>query len=223
MLLKDILVYETVSIRDVLRKLDKTAKKVLLVINNENRLLGTITDGDIRHYILSGKSLECNIKEVYNKNPFYLKKKDFSIDSAKEILIKNKIGLFPILDEKNKVIDFITWDQIFSGGEISIAAKNKINIPVVIMAGGKGTRLDPFTRILPKPLIPIGDKPIIEIIIKEFKRQGINEYYITLNHKSEMVESYFNGVVKDYEIKCIKEKDFLGTAGGAKANRKDNK
>jgi NDP-sugar pyrophosphorylase family protein len=84
------------------------------------------------------------------------------------------------------------------------------------MAGGKGERLDPFTRILPKPLIPIGDKPIVEIIIEEFRKQGVERYYLTLNNKSEMIESYFNSIEKDYEIIFIKEKSFLGTAGSLK-------
>ena len=213
---KDILIRESESIKVALKKLDRTAKKALLVVDDTNRLLGAITDGDIRRYILSGRSLENGINEVYNRKPFYIKKEDFSIETVKEMLIKNEVELLPILDEDDRVVDFITWSQVFSADEVEPDKRSNINIPVVIMAGGKGSRLDPFTRVLPKPLIPIGDKPIIEIIIEEFRRQGVNKYYVTLNHRGEMIESYFNGIEKNYEVKYIKEKTFLGTAGSLK-------
>lgn len=216
MLKKDILILKTESIIDALKKLNKSGEKTLLVIDNKKRLLGTITDGDIRRYILSGKSLENDIGEVYNKKPIYIKKKDYSKKLAKKILIEKKIELLPIIDENNKVIDFTTWKQLFSDIETSSSMKSEIKIPVVIMAGGKGTRLEPFTKILPKPLIPLGDKPVIEIIIDEFKKHGIYEYYLTLNYKGEIIESYFNNIRKDYEIKYIKEEDFSGTAGSLK-------
>ncbi len=206
----------TKSVKDALKKLDKTGKKVLLVTGGNDQLLGTVTDGDIRRYILSGRTLENGISEICNTNPLYIKQRDFSIKSAKKMLVENKIQLIPIVDEENKIVDFITWDRLFSDGEIEPLNAGKINIPVVIMAGGRGTRLDPFTRILPKPLIPIGDKPVIEIIIAEFKKQGVSEYYITLNHETDMVESYLNSIEKDYQIKFVKEDTFLGTAGSLK-------
>jgi len=216
MIQKDILIHETESVKDSLKKLDKTAKKVLLVINNKNTLLGTITDGDIRRYILSGKSLDSDIKRAYNKKPLFLKKKDFSINRVKKILLKNRIELLPIVDNQKKVLDFKTWDQVFSKDATEKLKKSKIDIPVVIMAGGRGNRLEPFTKIISKALIPIGDKPIIEIIIDEFKKQGVEKYFLTLNHKSEMVKSYFNSADKDYEIQYVEERKFLGTAGSLK-------
>lgn len=216
MLQKDILIFEDESIRYALKKLDKTAEKVLLVVNEESRLLGTITDGDIRRYILKSESLEDDIREVYNKDPVYIRKKDFSTDLAKKMLIENKIELLPVLDESDKVIDFTIWSWMFSSEEMPVAKRSKISIPAVIMAGGKGTRLEPFTKILPKSLIPVGDKPIIEIIIDEFKKHGISKYFLMLNYKSAMIEAYFNNTERDYEIEYIKENDFLGTAGSLK-------
>lgn len=213
---KDIFINEMESVKDALKKLDKSSKKVLLVVDNENKLLGTVTDGDIRRFMLRGGSLENDIKEIYNKTPMYLKKRGFSIDKAKDMLIKNKIELIPILDSENKVVDFITWSQAFSDSKSSVINTSQVKVPVVIMAGGKSTRLEPFSKILPKPLIPIGDKPIVEIIIDEFKKHGINKYYLILNYKGEMVELYFNSIEKDYELKYIRETDFWGTAGGLK-------
>ena len=194
MLKKDILISETESVKDALKKLCISSEKVLLVIDKEKKLLGTITDGDIRRYILRGKSLENDIREVYNKEPIYFKKSDFSIELAKKALLDNRIELIPVLDEEHKVMDLVIWDQAFSKDKIETLQAGKLDIPVVIMAGGKGFRLDPFTRILPKPLIPIGDKPIVEIIIEGFRKWGISEYYLTLNHKGGMIKAYFENV-----------------------------
>ena len=216
MLEKDILISETESIKEALKKLSRTGKKVLLVVDGENSLMGTITDGDIRRGLLKDKNLEDDIRDVFNKRPFYLKKEDYSLEKAKEIMLKEVIELLPIVEDGQRVTEYLTWDEAFSGVKAPAAVTKKLNIPVVIMAGGKGTRLDPFTTILPKPLIPVGDKPIVEIIIDEFRQQGVEDFYLILNHKSEMVESYFSGITKDYKLKLIKEDRFLGTAGGLK-------
>ncbi|GBD95710.1 D-glycero-alpha-D-manno-heptose 1-phosphate guanylyltransferase [bacterium BMS3Abin06] len=215
MLQKDIFIAENESVKDVLKKLDRTAEKLLLVTDRKNRLLGTISDGDIRRYLLMGKSLEENIEDVYYKNPTFLRKGEFSMESAKKIFLKKKIDLIPVLDEEDTVVDYIIWNQAFSE-EVRPPKNGKIKVPVVIMAGGKGTRLEPFTKILPKPLIPVNDKPIIELIIEEFKRQGGKKFYLILNSKGEMIEAYFNGIKKDYEVKYVRENNFLGTAGGLK-------
>jgi len=222
MIEKDIFINETVFVKDALKKLDKTAEKVLLVADEANCLLGTLTDGDIRRFVLGGGSLENEIKDVYNKKPICFKQKDFSIDKIKEMFIENKIDLIPILDDRDRVIDFMTWDRVFSKDDkAATAIKSKIDAPVVIMAGGKSTRLEPFTKILPKPLFPIGDKPIVEIIIEEFKKQAVREFYLVLNYKSELIESYFNNIEKDYKVQYIREGDFWGTTGGLKLLEKE--
>ncbi|MFH2138225.1 MAG: sugar phosphate nucleotidyltransferase [Candidatus Omnitrophota bacterium] len=213
-MIKEVIVKTYISIKEALKRLDSTGQGVLLVVDDQDRLLGAITDGDIRRFILSGKGLENNIQDIYNKNPHYINKEDFTLELAKEKIIENKIELLPIVDKEHRIIEFITWDQLFSKDELGLLKSSRITIPVVIMAGGKGTRLEPFTRILPKPLIPIGDKPIIEIIIDEFKKQGVCEYHVLLNHKGEMIQAYFDGIEKDYGIRFIKENTFLGTAGG---------
>ena len=213
MALQDILISESSSIKEAMKKLDKTGKRTLLVIDGERRFLGTVTDGDVRRYILRGKSLDNGLKEAYNRNPVYIRRRKFTIESARQLLLENSMVFVPVLDSGDKVVDFVTWQQLFSEQEPKPFSQGTIDIPVVIMAGGKGTRLDPFTRVLPKPLIPIGDKPIIEIIIDEFRHQGADEFHISLNHKSEMIETYFNGIEKDYVLKYVREEEFLGTAG----------
>lgn len=215
MIPKDIFVYETESVKDALKKLDKASEKILFVIDSEKRLLGTITDGDIRRYILKGKSLENSLKEVYHNQPAYIMKGKFLLDEVKE-KFKHSVKALPVLDDKKRVIDIITRDQIFSESEIAIALRGEIDVPVVIMAGGKGTRLEPFSKIFPKPLIPIGDTPIVEIIINEFKKYGVREFCLILNYKGEMIKSYFTHMEKDYDIKYIWEDDYRGTAGSLK-------
>lgn len=208
-----ILVTEKCLIKDALKRLNETETKVLLVVDSKKRLIGAISDGDIRRYILQNKSLSADIKDVYNKNPLYIKKEKFSIEAAKKILIKNRIELLPIVDDNLKVIDFLRWDQVLSRNIWRNVKPKRINIPVVIMSGGKGLRMSPFTTILPKPLTPLGDKTITELIIDEFKQFGIKSYYFTLNYKGKMIEAYFDSIKKDYKINYIWEKDFLGTAG----------
>ena len=201
--MKEILIHETEKVKDALKQLDKTAKKVLLVVDPEGGFLGTITDGDIRRHILKGESLDDDIRKVYNKRPVYLKKGDYSPDEVRKLLLEKRVELVPIVDEEDRVVDFITWEQMFSEEKIRTIKKGKVKVPVVIMAGGKGTRLEPFTRIIPKTLIPVGDKSIIEMIIDNFKKQGIKEFYLTLNYKGEMIKSYLNSIEKDYVVKYI--------------------
>jgi len=212
----NVLISESESLREALERLNQTAKKVLLVVDEQDKLLGTITDGDMRRFIINGKSLDDDIAEVYNRDPIYIRKGEFSIEMVNRKLVQNKIELLPIVDEDDRVIGFKTWDQLFPELPIAPTGEKSLDADVVIMAGGKGTRLDPFTRILPKALIPVGNKPIIEWIIEEFGRHGLNRYYLTVNHKHRMVESYFSGLETDYEITFVREQDFSGTAGSLK-------
>ena len=213
---KGIFVTEEISVKDALKRLDKTAEKVLLVVDDKRKLLGAITDGDIRRYILKGRSLDNRIEEVYNKNPISIKKSKYSDEVAKSIFLESRIELLPIVDESEKVIDSIIWSKLFADGQAPNMLQGKIDVPIVIMAGGKGNRLYPYTMVLPKPLIPIGDKPVVEVIINEFRKQGANNYYLTLNYKAKMIEAYFSNVERDYELEFVQESEFSGTAGSLK-------
>jgi dTDP-glucose pyrophosphorylase len=201
------------SIKHALKKLDISSKKTLLVVDPDGRLLGTLTDGDIRRAILAGIGLEKEIASIFHKNPFSFTSTQYSVEKAREIFLKEQIELIPIVGEDRKVIRFVTWDMAFSGQAAPERTAAPIDIPVIIMAGGKGTRLAPFTHVLPKPLIPIGDKTVIEVIIDEFSRFGISKYYLTLNYRGEMIKAYFDGLAKAYTVDFLWEEQFSGTAG----------
>jgi len=213
---KQLLINKNFSIKEALIRLDETAEKVLFIVDNENKLLGALTDGDVRRYLLSGKSLQGDISDIFNKSPKFIYEKNLLPDEVKELFIKYKLTLLPVLDSNNKIRQIIKWESLFSKNEQIGIKRKKIKLPVVIMAGGKGTRLDPFTKVLPKPLIPIGDKPIIEIIIDKFCEFGVREFYITLNHKGRMIKAYFEDFNPRYKITYIEEKKPLGTAGAIK-------
>jgi len=214
---KDILVSPNITIKEALKKLDKTAEKVLIVVNKDNVLSGALTDGDIRRSLLNGFDLEKTIEGVYNPRPIFIRELDFEIESVRRLMTEKAIDVVPVVNCNGVVIDYLSWSHVF--GEISSKrGKNGsiIDIPVIIMAGGKGTRLEPFTKVLPKPLIPLGDVPILERIMDEFSFFGVKDFYLTLNYKGEMIEAYTNSLSKNYNIHLLWEEESLGTAGSIK-------
>jgi len=212
--MKDITIKPGATIKEAMEALDKTAEKVLLVVDDEQRLIGALTDGDIRRHILKERDLIGTIQSAYNKNPIFVFMEDFDIEKIKHVLTKNIIDLVPILNKDRKVIDFITWEKAF--GNNRRLETQKLDVPVVIMAGGRGTRLEPFTRVLPKPLIPVGDKPVIDHIIDRFKACGVSEFYITIHHMSKILRAYFEEKNPDYTIGFAEENEPRGTAGSLK-------
>lgn len=220
---QDTLISADQSIKAALKKLSKTGYKTIIVVDDGGRIIGTITDGDIRRHLLKGGGLDSDIKGVFNRNPVYIFKKDYSLAVAKDLLVKHSIEFLPILDDDRRIVSFVTWQKAFLDTIEKTKGRKSLDIPVVIMAGGKGSRLEPFSNIFPKALVPIGDKPIIEMVIDEFVKNGVQKFFLLLNHKAEMIESYFNNIKKDYKITCRIEKDFYGTAGAISLLRKDVK
>ena len=193
-----------------MKKLDKTAEKCLIVTDEKGFLIGTITDGDIRRSILKGVKFSENISGIFNQNPTFLVENDYTDKKARALIRKLNLNLIPIVSKNMRVKSYVTRSSLHE--EIpSIKLKNEV--PVVIMAGGKGTRMEPFTKVLPKPLIPVNGKPIIEHIIERFTDIGCDTFYISVNYKSRIIKAYFDELNHKYKVDYINEKHPLGTAG----------
>lgn len=204
------LIPESFSIKDAMTRMTQIGLKALFIIDSEGKLLGALGDGDIRKWILRGGSLKESVKKIYTRKPKFVKE-GYKVKDVRSLMLKSRVVCVPVVKKNREIIKILTWEDIFS--DKAEYLKDKLDMPVVIMAGGKGKRLDPFTRILPKPLIPIGDKPIIEIIMDKFNEYGIEEFFVSVNHKARMIRSYFEDINNTYKIHYIEEKVPLGTAG----------
>lgn len=207
------------SIRDAMKQLGISSSKIIFVVDEKNKLIGTVTDGDIRRWILHNGSLNKKVEIVCNKKPQYLKAGSYDIEEVKKLMVNKKIESVPVLDSNNAVVDVLFWEGVF--GQKYKKVSKKSGIPVVIMAGGQGTRMSLFTKIWPKPLIPVGEKPVVELVMDSFNENGCDGFYLLLNYKAEMIKSYFDNTKTFYQIHYIKENKPLGTAGGLKLLPKD--
>lgn len=208
MAIEKYLIDETFTIKQAIEKMEKELIKAVLIVNEQRQVQGLFSNGDMRKFFLRGGSLSENITNAMNKNPRLYK----SID---EVLEEKKTTIriiYPIVDSNRIVIDIID-DEADKTISASSALKD---IPLVIQAGGKGTRLYPYTKILPKPLIPIGDITITERIINSFTKFGCNKVFMILNYKANMIKAYMSDLEKDYDLDYVTETEFLGTAGGLK-------
>jgi len=197
------------TIREAMHRLDQTAEKCLFVIDTADRLIGALTDGDVRRAILSGTELDTPIHGAYNDKPRSVA--GGSTDEAHRLMRDHKIEVVPTVDDEHRYTGYITWSDLF--GDAPRYTNALKGIPVVIMAGGFGTRLEPFTKVLPKPLIPIHDKTIIEHIIDRFVDTGVNDFWLTVNYKSRIIKAYFQDRDPDYTVHYIEEPEPMGTAG----------
>lgn len=198
------LIQTNIKVRQVLEKLDSlAADAILFLVDEDSKLIGSLTDGDIRRGLIKGKILDENITSFVQSNPKYLKKSDYNIKQLKEWRANN-FKIIPIVDEENRVIDVINLRL----------QKSFLPLDAVIMAGGKGTRLRPLTLDTPKPLLKIGDKPIIEYNTDRLALFGIKNITLTLNYLGEQLVKYYgDGRSKNLNIQYVKETEPLGTIG----------
>lgn len=196
------------TIKDAMESIDVNLTGGAFVVDQDFHVKGVITDGNIRRALLAGHNINDNIEGIYSKefkfaNVFESKKK------IKDLMLKNKIRQVPVLDEEGKIINLYFIDDLISYEE-------KDNF-VFILAGGLGTRLRPLTNNIPKPMLKIGEKPILEHIIEQFKEYGFKNFILSINYKGEIIEDYFkDGKQLDVNIEYVKETKKLGTAGSIK-------
>lgn len=202
------IISEDISIMEAIKKIDENGRGIAFFCSGK-KLLGVVSDGDIRRYILKKGDMSAGIVHVMNYQPKFWQGNVGTVKTMCEYMKQEHITALPIVDSRKNVMQII-----FDTGE-RICSSEQIDIPVVIMAGGKGSRLDPYTRILPKPLIPVGNKTITEHILDRFKEYGCLSFKMIVNYKKKFIETYF---AEDhfYNIQFLEEEKFLGTGGGLK-------
>lgn len=205
MQLEDILIEEKSNIRSAIEQLEKVRCKVIYVIN-EGKLVGSISDGDVRRYALQARDVTLSLQYICNYNPTFLIK--YEKEKVDEIFGQSEMYSIPVVNYNNEVVEII-----FRDGR-RFRRKQVLGCPVVMMAGGKGTRLYPYTQILPKALVPVGDVPISERIINSFIDFGCTQFYLIVNHKKNMIRAYYDSIQKQCDLIYIEENRPLGTGGG---------
>lgn len=203
--LRHFTVEETVSIKDAVKKMDENGRGIIFICK-DNLLKGLLSDGDFRRYVLNKGELEKEVKEIANFHPKTLAMKEQN--TAMQFMKEHRITAVPIVNAKGEIVKiyFLDGDIVYRHVDTAV--------PVVIMAGGKGTRLSPYTNILPKPLIPIGEKTITEHIMERFENVGCDEFHMIVNYKKNLIKAFFQESSKNVEF--VNEEEFLGTGGGLK-------
>jgi len=175
-----------------------------------SKFYGLLSAGDIQRAIIQNKSLETKVADVLRENIRMAKPED-SFETVRQMMFDFRMELCPVVNEKQDVIQVYFWEDVFSEKELQ--PKEQFNLPVVIMAGGFGSRLKPLTNVLPKPLIPIGEKTILEHIFQRFAKYGCNTFHISVNYKAELIEYYIKNQNLPYKLSYFKEDNPMGTAG----------
>ena len=213
--INNLLVDEKKSILDTMGKLNQAGTRCLFVVDKNKKFKGTITDGDLRRYILKFKNFSANITKIYNKNSFYVFKNKINDNKKlKSFLNKNKNMFVPVLNKSKEPVAYLEYS--------SKNDNNTLKNLILVMAGGQGIRMRPFTDVLPKPLIPVNKKPMILNIFDKFKKYNFNNFLVSMRSDEHMLNNYLNQFQKKYRINYLREKKPLGSAGCLKNLKKQN-
>ena len=209
--MKKLFIDHNSTTKKAINQINKLKGRSLVVVKNKNILQGILSSADLRKAIINKNILNKNINKIYNKKPKYI----FADQIRKKYSDVNytikTLNILPVIDRKtHKIIYILTKKKL---NELKFKNLKKINCDVVIMAGGKGTRLKPYTEILPKPLLPIDKKPTIRHILEKFNNYGPSKFFITVNYKSEILKSYFQEIKGLFKTEIVNEEKPLGTVG----------
>lgn len=193
------------TVQQAIRNLNETALKITLVVSPDGSLFGTVTDGDIRRGLLRGLDLNSPLTSIVKREPLVVPQ-EMSRDTVLQLMQANKVQQFPVVDENRRVVGLHLWDKLMVPGP-------RHNL-MVIMAGGQGTRLRPHTENCPKPLLPVGGKPMLEHIIERARAEGFKRFVLAIHYLGHMIENYFgDGSRWQVKIDYLREDSPLGTAG----------
>jgi dTDP-glucose pyrophosphorylase len=204
------IIIKEVTLFHALKIMDSTGFRSLLVLEDNDLFSGILSIGDIQRAIIKNISLDTIVSDVLRESP-RIGFENTPLDQIKEEMLRFRMEFIPIIDNTNHVKSVYFWDELFL--EQKLPPKKLFNLPVVIMAGGFGTRLRPLTNVLPKPLIPVGERTIIEEIFNRFGNHGCNEFFVSVNYKSELIEFYLKNQNLSYKLKFFKEEKPMGTIG----------
>lgn len=208
--IKNITIKESNSIIDALKLMDEQRVKLLAIIDDGEKYLNLLSIGDIQRSIINGFDVTQKIGEIFIEDKIVASNKN-SKEQILELMHRMRCDFMPIVDESKEILDVIFWSEFFEGHSPEV--NDKRDIPVVVMAGGKGTRLKPISNILPKPLTPVGKKTILEEIISRFRKYGSNEFFLSVNYKKEFIKYYLDSIGERDSITYFHENKPLGTAG----------
>jgi len=208
----ELLIPEETTISTALQKMDEVGYKLLILGEKKSRkFLGLVTIGDIQRAIISNTPLDNTVISIIRKD-FIISTINDNRENIKSVMLKYRLVYMPIIDDDKKIVDIIFWEDIFKEEPNQIFPK--LNLPVVIMAGGFGKRLQPLTNVLPKPLLPFGEKTILENIIERFSKYDCKTFYISVNYKADFIQFYLDNLKeKDFTTFLFLEDKPLGTAG----------
>ena len=211
--MKKYIIKNTSTLMEAIKCINDNAEKIALAVDRNERLVGIITDGDIRRALINGLEFNDSVSQCMSSNPLYIEENNKL--NIQRFMIDKGIKHLPIVNSERKIVRIEFLDNLLE--------KNKKDNWVFLFAGGLGERLQPLTNDIPKPLIKVGNKPILEDIISCLKKEGFNKFFISVNYKSEMIEQYFgDGRDFDCEIEYIHEETPLGTAGSLSLIKKIN-
>ena len=197
------------TIVHALKQMDGQRTKLVFVFDGD-KFECILTIGDIQRAIIRHANLSDSVSHILDRNKIYASVSD-SIEHIKEVMFNELIDCMPILNDKGEIVDVLFWHDVFP--ETVADKREKIDLPVVIMAGGKGTRLKPITNIIPKPLVPIGEKTILEVIMDQFESIGCHKFYMSVNYKADIMKYYLGQLDHKYDIEFFMEDKPLGTIG----------